>query len=156
MTAEEPELKREVYKVVFETWRHQVNSYWQRNSYFAAFETVAIAGGWYVVEHCHLIPGLVFAVLGALSRVAWLITSRAVHCYIDHWWESIKHIEHVLSLDRYALNFATRHPGSRLHWSASRWVHVIPVLFMCAWLLIAGLAICYLLSCRPCIVEPMK
>jgi hypothetical protein len=33
----------EVYKTLFETWRFEVNSHWQRSSYFAAFETVAVA-----------------------------------------------------------------------------------------------------------------
>lgn len=33
----------EVYKTVFETWRAQVDSYWQRSNYFAAFETAALA-----------------------------------------------------------------------------------------------------------------
>ena len=43
----------EVYKTIFETWRSQVDSYWQRNTYFAAFETAALAGCWYLVEHSH-------------------------------------------------------------------------------------------------------
>ena len=145
-----PELKEKVYKTTCETWRYEVDSYWQRNNYFAAFETVALAGCWYVVEHCYLRSGLAFAVLGTASTVVWLITSIAVHRYIDYWWKSIHHAEHVLSLDECGLDFATKHPGSRLH--PSVWVHAIPCLFMVAWILIASLAIHGMCSCRPCLI----
>jgi hypothetical protein len=57
MMIEQPDrelaLRQEVYKEAFETWRYEVNSYWQRNNYFSAFEIAAIAGCWYVVEHSH-------------------------------------------------------------------------------------------------------
>jgi hypothetical protein len=54
----------EVYRNVYETWRFEVDSYWQRNIYFAAFETAAIGGCWYLLEHQRLVMGLVFAALG--------------------------------------------------------------------------------------------
>ena len=38
-----------VYQQLFETWRSQVDSYWQRSNYFAAFETAAIAGCWHIL-----------------------------------------------------------------------------------------------------------
>ena len=34
----------DVYKVMWDTWRSQVDSYWQRSGYFALFETAAIGG----------------------------------------------------------------------------------------------------------------
>jgi len=142
-----PELTQEVYKEALTTWRYEVDSYWQRNSYFAAFETVALAGCWYVIEHRHLFSGVAFAVLGTISTVVWLITSIAVHRYIDYWWKSIHRAEDALSLSESRLDFATMHPGSHLH--PSFWVHVIPCLFMAAWLVIAGVALCGLCSCKP-------
>ena len=45
------EMRQEAYRTIFETWRYEVDSYWQRNNYFAAFETAALAGCWYVVDH---------------------------------------------------------------------------------------------------------
>jgi hypothetical protein len=139
-----PELKHEVYKTIFETWRYEVDSYWQRNNYFAAFETVALAGCWYVVEHCHLWSGLAFAFLGAASTVVWFITSLAVHSYIKYWWKSIKKIETELLLKDSRFDFATEHPGSGLH--PSLWVHVVPILFLAAWAVILVFAI-HGLSC---------
>ncbi|HXM22202.1 MAG TPA: hypothetical protein VN948_13170 [Terriglobales bacterium] len=142
------ELKHEVYRTIFETWRYEVDSYWQRNNYFAAFETVALAGCWYVVEHKHLWSGLAFSLLGVVSTIVWLITSIAVHRYIAYWWQSIKDIEAVLSLQDCKFAFATEHPGSGLH--PSWLVHVIPILFMAAWIVIVGLAFQCLCSCKGC------
>lgn len=142
------ELKHEVYRTIFETWRYEVDSYWQRNNYFAAFETVALAGGWYVVEHGHLWSGLAFSVLGLLSTIVWIITSIAVHRYIRYWWQSIKDIEAELSLGDHEFAFATGHPGSGLH--PSQWVHVIPVLFMIAWIVISVFALHSLCACARC------
>lgn len=143
-----PELKQEVYKTIFETWRYEVDSYWQRNNYFAAFETVALAGAWYVVEHKHLWSGLAFSTLGICSTIVWLITSIAVHRYISYWWRSIKNVEAALSLEENSLAFATKHPGSGLR--PSQLVHVIPLLFTSAWLVIFVFAFHCLCSCRTC------
>jgi hypothetical protein len=142
------ELNQEVYKTIFETWRYEVNSYWQRNSYFAAFEVAALAGCWHVVEQAHRWSGLAFSFAGLVSTVAWLVTSVAVHRYISYWWESIKHIEGKLLLVDSGFDFAKKHPGSGLH--PSRWVHVIPVLFMGAWVVILVFAIRCLCSCKGC------
>lgn len=45
----------EVYRNAYETWRFEVDSYWQRNAYFAAFETAAIGGCWYLLEKPYLV-----------------------------------------------------------------------------------------------------
>jgi len=125
------ELKEEVYKTIFETWRYEVDSYWQRNNYFAAFETAALAGCWYVLEQRHLWSGIAFSLLGFASALIWCLTSVAVHGYVDYWWRAIKKSEAELSLKKDGLDFATNHPGSRMH--PSLLVHMIPVLFMVAW-----------------------
>jgi hypothetical protein len=152
MTKED--LHRGVYKETLETWRHQVDSYWQRNNYFSAFETVALAGCWYVVEHCHLYSGAVFAALGITSIVAWLISNIGMHRYIEYWWKAIHHAEDILLLRESQLDFASRYPGSTLRPRPSFWVvYVVPCLFMAAWAFIGGLAVSGLCSCKPCIAE---
>jgi hypothetical protein len=135
----------EVYKAVFDTWRYEVNSYWQRNSYFAAFETAAMAGCWYVVEHKYHWPGFVFSIAGLGSAVIWWITSIAVHRYVQHWWEGIKTIEGKFGLHEAGLDFASQHRGSGLH--PSIFVLAIPLLFASAWIAILVVAICGLCSC---------
>jgi hypothetical protein len=133
-------LHQEVYRTTFETWRYEVDSYWQRNSYFAAFQTAALAGCWYVFEHCYLWPALAFSGLGIASAIIWLRTSQAVHSYVRYWWDCMKEIETRLHLQDNGLAFACRHPGSGKH--PSRLVHMIPRLFAAAWLVI------FLLACR--------
>lgn len=136
---------QEVYGEIFATWRYEVDSYWQRNNYFAAFETAALAGCWYVVEHGHGLSGLGFSVLGLASTIIWLITSIAVHSYIRYWWSSIQETERKLLRTDNGLHFATNHPGSGLH--PSFFVHTIPVLFMTAWIVILIVAARQLCLC---------
>jgi hypothetical protein len=141
------ELRLEVYKTIFETWRYEVDSYWQRNSYFAAFETGALAGCWYVVEHGYHGSGLAFALAGLASTIVWWVTSIAVHRYIEYWWESVQKVEQKLALENDGFDFATKHTGSRgLH--ASTLVLIIPILFAGSWLVILLFAIRSLCSCK--------
>jgi len=139
-------IRHEIYKTIFETWRYEVDSYWQRNNYFAAFETAALAGCWYVVEHAYLWPGLVFSLLGLVSTMVWLVTSVAVHRYVDYWWKSIRKIEDKLSLNNDGFDYATQNHGSGLH--PSRLVLVIPLLFAAAWIVILVFSIHCLCPCR--------
>jgi hypothetical protein len=138
-------LRQEVYREVLQTWRYEVDSYWQRNNYFSAFETAAIAGCWYVVEHSHPWVASAFSILGATSAVIWLITSVAVHKYVNYWWNAIKDVESSLSLGERNLNFATKHQGSGLHPSVL--VQLVPCLFIAAWLVVLIVSLHYLCTC---------
>jgi len=54
----------EVYKTIFDTWRSQVDSSWQRSSYFAGFEIAAIGGCWLLAssnDNLALGAGVVFS-----------------------------------------------------------------------------------------------
>jgi hypothetical protein len=133
----------EVYRNVYETWRFEVDSYWQRNTYFAAFETAAIGGCWYLLEKPHLVIGLLFAVLGTGLSLLWLWNNVAVHKYIKYWWQCAKDTERVLSLKDNAIDFATNHPGSSLRPSLG--AKLVPVIFVLAWLSLIVYAICHLL-----------
>lgn len=128
------ELSLEVYKNIFETWRSQVDSYWERSNYFAAFETALIAGCWYIVEHPHRRSALAFSFLGLVSAVIWLYTIIAMHSYIDYWRESILIAESKLELKQRELDFMAKHPGSCLWPRPSTLVATIPILFILAWL----------------------
>lgn len=144
--ASEDSTVKQVYQTTVETWRYEVDSYWQRNNYFAAFETAALAGCWYVVEHSQPWPGLAFSFLGLISAIIWYITSLAVLKYVRYWWGAIKTAESKLSLGNLCLDFATKHPGSKLH--PSSLVLVIPLLFGAAWLVILAFTIHCLVQCR--------
>jgi hypothetical protein len=138
-------IKLEVYRNAYETWRFEVDSYWQRNVYFAAFETAAIGGCWYLLEHQKARMGLVFAVLGTALTLLWLWNNVAVHRYIKYWWESAKKSEKELSLEESKLDFANKHPGSGL--KPSLGAKLVPVIFVLAWLALVVYAIWQLCRC---------
>ena len=133
-TSEHVELQ-EVYRNVYDTWRFEVDSYWERNSYFAAFEVAAIAGCWYVIEK-HGGMGAILSSLGFASSLLWLWNNVAVHSYIEYWWHSAKTIESELSPE---YRFATNHPGSGL--TPSLGAKLVPVLFGVAWFALCGYAL---------------
>jgi hypothetical protein len=90
-----------VYKTMFETWRSQVDSYWQRSSYFAVFETAAVSGCWILVSGSRLVEilaGLALSILGTLLTVVWHYSNKKTHTYVRHWWDSVRKIEARLNL----------------------------------------------------------
>ena len=84
----------EVYKAVFETWRSQVDSSWQRSNYFAAFETAGLAGGWLLVSGSRIVGSLSLAVsflhLESPSRQCATKTTRRFTHTLRHWWDSVR------------------------------------------------------------------
>jgi len=135
----------ELYKTIFETWRFQVNSYWQRSSYFAAFETAAIAGCWHLVTGtpAHYKAGAFVSALGVLLTIVWLLNNHKTHKYVEYWWGALRKIEERLDLplsttdgktqEKSDFAFVGRHPGSGQP-PYSCLVQSVPVLFLMAWL----------------------
>lgn len=78
----------ELYKETFATWRFQIESYWARNTYFASFETAAIAGDW-VVGAGHHWTAMVGAVGGLLLTVVWTLNCLKQHAYVRFWWAKL-------------------------------------------------------------------
>jgi len=131
----------DVYKAIFETWRSQVDSYWQRSNYFAVFETAALAGCWSLTDHKHPAMGLLAAILGICLTVVWWCNNWVVHRYVDYWWKSLKDSERNLSLQSAGLAFASNHPGSGSRVGYRYLVQIIPGLFMVAWMALAAYGI---------------
>ena len=138
----------ESYKAVLETWRFQVNSYWQRSSYFAAFETVAIAGYWKLISE----PGvpkceaIVFGILGIALTIVWWLSNRRTHDYVRHWWRSLIDLEAKLQLQPEGTDYATRIEEMKKSGLCYRdLVQAVPVLFFVAWVFLLGLAVSQIL-----------
>jgi hypothetical protein len=74
------------YTLMFENWRFQVNSNWQRTNYFAAFETALLYGAWKVITMDYRGSGKVAVVFGAGLTVIWLLTDIKAGSYIDYRW----------------------------------------------------------------------
>jgi len=128
----------EIYKTIFETWRSQVDSWWQRSNYFAAFELAALAGCWHLVESGHLWTALLGSILGISLTIVWWSSNSAVHNYVDYWWASIRKIEQKVSLQDEGFDFVGQHPGSHGWVRYSRLVQIVPGLFMAAWIVLVG------------------
>jgi hypothetical protein len=133
-------VKLEVYKNIYEMWRFEVDSYWQRNNYFSAFEIAALGGCWYVLEKSDFVAGLTFSVLGACLTGFWLRNNIVIRRLVDYWRNSAQSSEKALSLEQMKpeLDFACKHPISR------SWNRVVPVIFGLAWLFLITYALCHL------------
>src|SRR5579871_209758 len=134
----------ESYKQALDTWRFQVNSYWQRSSYFAAFETVAMAGYWKLIADVSVprCVAVAFGILGIALTIVWWLSNRKTHEYVDHWWRSLIELEAKLGLQSGGTDFATRIEGKEK--SGPRYrnlVQAVPVLFFVAWISLLGLAV---------------
>jgi hypothetical protein len=81
------------YELTFETWRFQVDSYWQRSSYFAAFETAALAGVWEIITSRHWYTALIFSILGLVLTRVWFLNNQKTHAYVRYWWEALGKME---------------------------------------------------------------
>ena len=143
----------ELYKTIFETWRFQINSYWQRSSYFAAFETAAIFGCWHLIVGTppHLKAGALVSILGAVLTIIWLINNHKTHKYVDYWWIALGKIEGKLALPLSTVDgkqqeqsdfaFVGRHTGSGQ--PPYTWVvQSVPVLFFVVWLALLCKIVC--------------
>jgi hypothetical protein len=133
------------YKLLFDIWRSQVDSYWQRSSYFAAFETVALAACWHLLDTKHLWTELGFGILGISLTIVWYVNNWKTHAYVRHWWEAIISLEKQLGLGANA--FATQIERQHKSVKYRNLMQAVPVLFVAAWiaLLAAGgiRLICY-------------
>lgn len=142
---DEQHLRLEIYKSTVEIWRFEVDSYWQRNKYFAAFETAAIAGCWYLNEHQRFGFETLFSVLGLILTGLWIWSNVGVHRYIRYWWKSFRDAEVSLGLESHGLHFATRYKGSGVKPSWA--IQLIPWVFALAWSGLVFYAICHLCKC---------
>jgi hypothetical protein len=132
MEAQEQLVK--VYEQIFDTWRSQVDSYWQRSNYFAAFETAAIAGCWHVLTMEHRVSwaGTALSFLGIALTIVWIINNHKTHKYVRYWWDSLKTVEDKIGLTPHEVDFVKRHPGTgfpRYRYLAQ----IVPAIFLIAW-----------------------
>lgn len=133
----------DLYKSLFDTWRFEVNSHWQRSSYFAAFETVAVAACWKLVTDHNISrrAGIVISVLGFLLTIVWFLNNRKTHFYARYWLERVGIVEQKLGFKDEAIDFATQILNRpRIDWiKHPHLVQAIPLIFFVLWV---GLFLC--------------
>lgn len=132
----------EVYKTIFDTWRSQVGSYWQRSNYFAAFETAAIAGCWHLAGSSHLLEagaGAGLCLLGIWLTGVWYQSNKKTHAYVRHWWDAIRKTEEQLGLapSDFAQQLELAQELGRQGKSGGQYrdlIQQVPKIFLVAWI----------------------
>lgn len=149
----------QIYWAIFETWSAQVDSYWTRTNYFAAFELAAIAGSWVVLDDSTLITEhrrLVFAAiltfsLALILTVAWIFSNLKSYDYHIYWWRVLAEIETGGGWRDGAPKYVSRHEERRKRSPlldkfpllGKRDYHnftnlVVPVAFLVIWVILVG------------------
>jgi hypothetical protein len=83
----------QLYWAILETWSAQVDSYWTRANYFAAFEIAAIAGTWVVLNAGDFRVGHWLLLLAVFLTASWIFSNVKSHDYVRYWWEALEEIE---------------------------------------------------------------
>jgi hypothetical protein len=132
-----PERMMEVYKATVETWRSQVDSSWQRSTYFATFEIAAVGGCWFLVsntQRLQIAAGAAFSFGGLALTVIWYLSTKKTWEYVRHWWDSICTIEKSIPLAPYDFAQQLQSKEKEMQWVRYRTlVFSIPRLFCLAW-----------------------
>jgi hypothetical protein len=135
----------ETRKIAYETWRFQVDSYWTRNSYFAAFEIAAAAGVWTVGNQKHHWMALGFTLICLALTAIWFIANERVHEYIAFWWQMAIDSDRCTSAKESTeaqpkdIGLASRFEAWRTQkgechcFGYSRLIQAIPILFFVGW-----------------------
>jgi hypothetical protein len=149
--------KLQLYDMILRTWSAQVDSDWQRNSYFAAFEIAAPGGTWVVFHQGDWRAGCLFFWLGIVLTLFWIYNNLKTYAYHMYWWKSLEEIENtaVGPLPRYASDYDNRRTGFGLDlkwkWPWSwRWkwryskvtTWGMPVLFLAGWIGLLIIELC--------------
>ncbi len=133
------------FKTALDIWQFQINSYWSRNSFFAAFHSAIMAAVWQVSKNAaSMAPlrkltaeGICYA--GTFLAFVWLVNSIRVHQYITYWWTRAASIEKLMSREERACliqGYDNRRPPKVIPGEYHIWMNMIPVLFIGLWLVI--------------------
>jgi hypothetical protein len=132
----------QLYWAVLETWDTQVDSYWTRTNYFAAFEIAAMAGTWVLLGEKDLTLGHLCLPLALVLTAGWIFSNLKSHGYVEYWWNVLKEIEardEWVRKPDYVSNYETRRRKRaallKLPYSVfTNWF--VPIFFLVAWLLL--------------------
>ncbi len=103
----------QLYWAIFEAWSAQVDSYWTRTNYFAAFEIAAIGGTWVVLNANDLTVGRYSLVLASFLTASWIFSNVKSHDYLMYWWKALAEIEAMPGWEQKKPDFVSGHPKRR-------------------------------------------
>ncbi len=117
----------ELREAIRKAWRLRVKSYWQRGAIFFVLETVAIAGYWRLISDPAVPPSIdaVLTMLGIAVTAVWWLSDQTARRYIDHWSQSLFHLNDAASIQAEQKTFLLYRDL----------VRALPVVFLLAWAL---------------------
>lgn len=83
----------DIYQLMVETWRWQIDSNWHRTAYFAAFQTAVLVAVGYAIVYVQFGISLAASVFGLLLNVVWLLNDRKTGAYTDYWRKAAESTE---------------------------------------------------------------
>jgi hypothetical protein len=130
----------QLYWAILETWSAQVDSYWTRANYFAAFEIAAIAGTWVVLNAGDFYVGHWLLLLAIFLTASWIFSNVRSHDYVRYWWKVLEDIEGREEWKRkpeyvsaYEMRRKKRRVLNKLQYSFfTNWL--VPTFFLIVWL----------------------
>jgi hypothetical protein len=136
---------QEDFKTALNIWQFQINSFWSRNSFFAAFHSAIMAAVWQISKNASMMaPGrrlaaTGFCYAGIFLSLVWLVNNVRVHQYIVYWWTRASSIEKLLNREenaRLVQGYEGRRPGKLVPGQYHVWMNLSPVLFIGVWVVI--------------------
>lgn len=124
-----------LYSSLLETWQFQVNSHWQRSSFFAAFETVAVGACWKLLAGKSSGWSTTLAAFGILLTAIWYLINNKSHSYAEYWLRAVSDMEKRFAANDPQLAYATALlTRPRNSWIRHRYLEkAVPALFLAIW-----------------------
>lgn len=88
----------EIYRLMVETWKWQINSNWHRTDYFAAFQTALLLAAGKVVTDAHFCSGIALCAFGFALNVAWILNDVKTGAYTHYWRKAAENMEGKVGL----------------------------------------------------------
>jgi hypothetical protein len=88
----------EIYRLMVETWKWQINSNWHRTDYFAAFQTALLLATGKVLLDRHFCAGLTASAFGLALNIGWILNDRKTGAYTAYWRKAAESLEAELPL----------------------------------------------------------
>ena len=126
-----------IYKMAFDVWKSQVESFWTRASYNVVFQLALLTGFLKLNEEKHWGLIVILSIAALVLTFIWFKTSQRMNDYIRYYWERLGELESQLDIPAQLQIFAPalRRIGSRR--GQYRW-YVLSIPLVCAalWIVI--------------------
>jgi hypothetical protein len=136
------------YRMAFDVWKSQVDSFWTRASYNVVFQLAAITGFFTLLDKKNEPAILALSLASLLLTIIWFKTSQRMNDYINFYWRRLGELERDLEIppnQQIFLLVESEGKGIPPRKIKHRYyVNAIPVIFGIIWTSLLGWSICIL------------